>query len=76
MERIQVEFTFTAEKFAETHRHILWKYFSTGWLKWILVLLAAIWILKKLIYDGTVEFIFSVAIMAMFLGLWWLIFKW
>ena len=76
MEPIPVEFTFTANIFGKTQRHILWNYFTKGWLKWILLALAIFWTVKLLVFNGVLSYLMSLAIAGVFLGLWWLIFSW
>jgi hypothetical protein len=78
MEPIQVEFTFTPETFSKVQVHIMYRYFKTGWLKWILLLAAIVWVGMKA-YSETFNFtdLASTLIwVPLFLGFWWVTFKW
>lgn len=78
MQPIQVEFTFTPDSFSKAQVYIMFQYLKTGRIKWIILLAAILW-LASTFYFGEVTFsrIASILIwVPLFLGLWWVIFRW
>mgnify|MGYP001579187268 CR=1 FL=1 len=78
MQPIQVEFTFTPESFGKAQVYIMFRYLKTGWIKWVLLLGVAVW-LGSTFYFGGMSFLEigkTLIWVPLFLGFWWVIFKW
>ncbi|MDO8367434.1 MAG: YcxB family protein, partial [Saprospiraceae bacterium] len=78
MQPIQVEFTFTADSFGKAQIHIMFRYLKTGWVKWIILIGVALW-LGITFYCGGLslgQVANKLIWIPLFLGLWWVIFRW
>ena len=78
MQPIQVEFTFTPESFGKAQVYILFSYLKTGWVKWLILLGVSIW-LGGTFYFGRLSLLQigkTLIWVPLFLGLWWVIFRW
>jgi len=78
MQPIQVEFTFSPESFGKAQVYILFSYLKTGWVKWVILLGIAVWLGSTFYFGGMGfgEIAKTLIWVPLFLGLWWVIFKW
>jgi len=78
MQPIQVEFTFTPESFSKAQVYIMFQYLKTGRIKWIILFGVTLWLISTF-YFGEVSLsrVSNILIwVPLFLGLWWVIFRW
>jgi len=76
MEPIQVEFTFTPETFGNAQMHIMLRLVKKGWTKWGALLLALGWLVKSVLEDGLPGLLTGALPILLFVGIWWLMFRW
>lgn len=78
MEPIQVTFTFTPESFRKAQLFILLRFLSKGWIKWILIIGGALWLLGTYFLGGQdiFELLNTLIWIPVFVGFWWVIFRW
>lgn len=78
MQPIQVAFTFTPESFSKAQVYIMFQYLKSGRIKWIILFGVTLWLISTF-YFGEVSMgsIANTLIwVPLFLGLWWVIFRW
>lgn len=76
MEPVQVEFTYTAQTFLRLRRLMLWRFFTTGWVKWVYLALVLLWLMKLVLQNAWTSFFISLASVAIVLAVWWWLFSW
>jgi len=78
MEPIKVEFTFTSESFSKAQLYIMVRYLKTGWIKWIVLFIVAVWLGTTFYFGGVGvgKIVNTLIWVPLFLGIWWVIFRW
>lgn len=78
MSPIPVAFTFTPDSFAKAQTLIMFRYLKNGWLKWLLLLALALYLIT-VFYDNEQPLLKAANILLwvpLFVGVWWIIFRW
>jgi hypothetical protein len=78
MQPIHVEFTFTPDTFGKIQAHIMFRYLKNGWLKWMLLVAAMVYVVTEYLYGARdwMRLANTLIWVPFFLGAWWVIFKW
>ncbi len=78
MAPIQVEFTFSAESFGKAQLYIMIRYLNTGWVKWTILLAVALWLGLTFYFGGLGwnQVVNTLIWIPLFLGIWWVLFRW
>lgn len=55
---------------------MLWRFFSSGWVKWIYLGIILLWLLKLALQGESTYLVISLLSVAIVLGIWWWLFGW
>lgn len=55
---------------------MLWRFFSTGWVKWVYLGVVLLWLANLILRNDWMNLGVSVASMALVFGIWWWLFGW